>query len=99
MAKTPKTTAKYTTSHDRMTISCKFADGTDLRINSSRWRDSLSTKTLGLGQPALQAILKFSTTSIAKADGTKELNGERFERVAKYIEQFDSVHAFAASLQ
>lgn len=98
MAKILKTVAKYTESHDRLTINVKFADGTDLRIGSARYRDSMSTKTLGLGQPVLQAIFKFALAYAVKADGSKENNGERFTRVAKHIEGFDSIHTFAASL-
>lgn len=45
MAKVTKpvvTTAKYTESHDRLTLTVKFASGDKLRYNISRTRSSLS---------------------------------------------------------
>lgn len=41
MAKAAATTVKYTETHNRMTITAKFADGSKLRIGSGRYSGSL----------------------------------------------------------
>lgn len=98
MTKIAKTTAKYSESHDRIAISVKFSDGVKLRIGSARWRDSMSTTALGLPRADLQKLFKYAMTSKTKEDGTKELNGERFIRVAAEIEKFPTIIAFIASI-
>jgi hypothetical protein len=39
-----QTVGKYSESHDRMTLTFKFPNGENLRINGSRYRTSISVK-------------------------------------------------------
>ena len=91
------TTAKYTTSHDRMTLVFKFLNGEQLRINSSRYRSSLSVKApagvKSYGPGDLQKILDLSHNFV---EG--ENNGQRFERIKAMGEKFNSIGEFAAAI-
>lgn len=92
-----QTVAKFTTSHDRMTLTFKFPNGDKLRINSSRYRSSLSTDNLpnqrSFTREDLQKILKVSDTFV-----TGENNGQRFERLKAIGEKVNSIANLAAAL-
>jgi hypothetical protein len=87
-----KTVAKYTESHDRLTLSVKFADGSKLRFNMSRGGSSMSA-SVGVKQEDLTKI--FREFSKCQND---ESNGQRFKRAKAHFESFDSVQAAAAAL-
>lgn len=94
MAKEIKTVAKYTESHDRLTVSVKFKNGDKLRLNSSRYRDSMSvTPTEKLIPGASDKIFKH--VNVFEPSDTQ---GSRMKRAASFFEQFDSINAAAAAL-
>ena len=86
-----KTTAKYTESHHRLTLTVKFADGTKFRLNGSAWRDSCSYDT-SIKEFA-EKIFRFC---VALNEG--ENHGQRFSRLKNWFEQFETAQAAAASI-
>lgn len=98
MAQQISTIGKFSTSHDRMTLTFKFGNGENLRINSSRYRSSLSVKApsgvKSYGSGALQTILTAADTNI-----TGENNGERFERIKALGEKMGTIAEFATALK
>ena len=92
-----QTVAKFTTSHDRMTLTFKFPNGEQLRINSSRYRSSLSVKApagaKSYSQKDLQTVLDVSHKFV---EG--ENNGQRFERIKAIGEKVNSIGLLALAL-
>ena len=93
-----QTVAKYTTSHDRMTLTFKFQNGEQLRINSSRYRSSLSVKVMpgvphSFTQADCQRILDHADKFV---EG--ENNGQRFERIKAVGEKLGSIGQLAIAL-
>ena len=97
MAQQISTIGKFSTSHDRMTLTFKFGNGENLRINSSRYRSSLSVKAptgvKSYGADALQTILTAADTNV-----TGENNGARFERLKSLGEKTGTIAEFVIAL-
>lgn len=91
MAKIPVTTAKYTESHDRLTLTVKFADGTKFRLNSSRYRDSAS-----FDAPIVNEAKVFFAAFNKTQPG--ENNGQRMLRAKAHFERFTNAKDAAAAL-
>lgn len=92
------TIAKLTESHDRLTLTFKFPNQEQLRINSSRYRSSLSTKCpAGQVKSFTQADLKRILDAAHKfVEG--ENNGQRLERIKATIEKANSIGQAALML-
>jgi hypothetical protein len=87
-----KTVAKYTESHDRLTLNVKFANDEHIRLNISRSRASVSSKKM-LNASSFGVIAKFMM---------KELENEspvaHMARIKAFVEQYDSVESAIASI-
>jgi len=92
-----QTVGKFTTSHDRMTLTFKFPNGEKLRINSSRYRSSLSTEN----QPGVKSFTQADLQKILNASHKfveGENNGQRFERIKAVGEKTNNIAELAAAL-
>lgn len=84
-----KTVAKYTESHDRLTLNVNFANGEHIRLNISRNRTSASSKNMILAhvfRPLAAAMMK-----LQPADNGSYIN--QMNRVKSFIERYDSAEA------
>lgn len=87
-----KTVAKYTESHDRLTLNVKFVNGDHIRLNISRNRASASSK--GAANKAdLMTLMK----AILPAKPA-ESPVSQMARVKAFLEKFDSVSLAVASI-
>ena len=95
MAKIITTVAKYTESHDRLTLNVKFKNGDAIRLNASRYRDSLSGRA-AVGTYGNEQLQKFFN-EFGK-NKPNENPGQRFARAKMQIEKADSFAACVAAI-
>lgn len=90
---TTGTTAKISSSHDRMTMNVVFANGDKLRLTLSRGGISCSSR-----QPAANPVItKADLAKVLKLtdwiEGTDKTNMDRFDRVSAALCKVATIHA------
>ena len=90
-----QTTAKISTTHNRVAIVVKYVNGEVFKTATNRGSDTVSlTRPAGFNeqfgkitQAEMQKVFKF----ICKTAHEHETHGERFERLAKFFETTSSI--------
>lgn len=86
-----KTTSKYTSTHHRIAITCKFVNGEVLKLSSTYTGERLAIeRPIGLAGAPTQQELRNLLNAISTFHAG-ENNGQRFERIAIFLETTNSI--------
>lgn len=86
-----ETVVKYTESHHRITVTAKFPNGENLRVNSSAWRASLSTKRPTGMEPLPQNALRKILNAAEPVKDKNETYGGAMKRLAESLKNASSI--------
>lgn len=87
-----KTTAKVSTTHNRVAVVVKYPNGEVLKTASNRGSDSFSVnRPLGFNETFGKLDIKSLFKFICQPINLNETHGDRFERLAKFFESTNSV--------